>query len=68
MIGHFSDVQWNMVETSGKRAFLINEKQIRRAGLQGTSLDEIPQYVGLSEVRKNTGYQGKGLCITDILE
>lgn len=56
LIDNFSDVQWNIVETSVKRAFLIDEKQIKRAGLQGAKLEELPQYVGSSEVRTNTIY------------
>lgn len=44
-----SDVQWNIVETSVKRAFLIDEKQIKRAELQGAKLEELPQYVESSE-------------------
>lgn len=56
LIDYFSDVQWNIVETSVKRAFLIDEKQIKRAELQGAKLEELPQYVGSSEVRTNTIY------------
>lgn len=44
------------METSVKRAFLIDEKHIKRAGLQGAKLEELPQYVGSSEVRTNTMY------------